>query len=69
LLADTTALLSALRLASWMGARMTLQDGDGNDYRMKPPIIIGCDFVQFSTGMGLQQVRVPFNQIAAFRLL
>jgi hypothetical protein len=68
-LADATALLSALRLAGWMGVGMTLQDCNGNGYRIKAPIIIGDNFVQFATGTGLQQVRVPFNQIAAFELL
>jgi hypothetical protein len=65
---DTAALLSALRLAGWLGVAMTLRDRDGNDYRLRPPIIIGDDFVQFATGVEFERVRVHFDRIAAFDL-
>lgn len=65
---DLAALLSALRLAGWLGVAMTVRDCDGNDYRLKPPIIIGNDFVQFSTDVEFERIRVHFDRIAAFDL-
>jgi hypothetical protein len=65
---DNSALLSALRLAGWLGVAMTLRDSDGNDYRLRPPIIIGDDFVQFSTAVEFERVRIHFDRIAAFDL-
>jgi hypothetical protein len=65
---DTAALLSALRLAGWLGVAMTLQDSDGNHYRLRPPIIIGDDFVQFATGVEFERIRISFDSIAAFEL-
>jgi hypothetical protein len=65
---DTSALLSALRLAGWLGVAMTVRDSDGNDYRLKPPIIIGDDFVQFATAVEFERIRIHFDRIAAFDL-
>ena len=47
---------------------MTLKDHDGNHYLLRPPIIIGSDFVEFATGVGFEQIRVRFDRIAAFDL-
>ena len=65
---DTAALLSALRLAGWLGVAMTVRDSEGNLYRLKPPIIIGDDFVQFATGVEFERIRIHFDRIAAFDL-
>jgi hypothetical protein len=66
--ANTEALLSALKLASWMGLEMWVRDVEGTDYRIHAPIIIGNDSVQFATGIGLYPVSVPFRDIAEFEL-
>ncbi len=66
--ANTDALLSALKLASWMGLEMWVRDVDGTNYRVNAPVIIGNDFVQFATGNSLMPVAVPLSEIAAFEL-
>jgi hypothetical protein len=66
--ANTEALLSALKLASWMGLEMWVRDVGGTDYRIHAPVIIGNDSVQFATGIGLYPVSVPFRDIAEFEL-
>jgi hypothetical protein len=65
---STEALLSALKLASWQGLEMWVQDVDGTNYRINAPVIIGSDFVQFATGSGLRAVAVPLSDIMSFEL-
>lgn len=66
--ANTDALLSALKLASWMGLEMWVRDVEGTNYRVNAPVIIGNDFVQFATGNSLRPIAVPLHDIAAFEL-
>lgn len=65
---STEALVSALKLASWMGLEMWVRDMDGTSYQINAPVIIGRNFVQFASGMSLQPVSVPLNHIADFEL-
>ncbi len=65
---NTEALLSALKLASWMGLEMWVRDVEGTTYQVNAPVIIGRNFVQFATGMSLRPVSVPLSHIAEFEL-